>query len=370
MMRIFFLVTLLTMSLFAATGELSLYILKNGKPLPRQQVVIFKLPASPAQEAEKQNTWAKGAEFMTDEQGYLDTALPEGEYQLQLVAVDKGTPQAFVKKNFVIAEGKQSQVILTLNTDNTLLFSDVEAPAEIRAEAADTAAELENGAVALTLLSSEDGTPVAGARIFVAGMKADAVSDANGQVVIDLPEGNRILSVIHTSFSHQNVKVAVVPKEMVSRTVELSPASMELEEFVVLAPQIEGSIAAVMAEVRNSETIANVIGSAQMSKQGDSNAASALKRVPGITIIGGKYIYVRGLGDRYSSTELNGMSLPSPNPIKRTVPLDMFPSMVIGSLQVQKTFTPDITGAFGGGYVNVRTKSKVDEDHASVKMGI
>jgi hypothetical protein len=370
MMRIFFLVTLLTMSLFAATGELSLYILKNGKPLPRQQVVIFKLPAAPVPEAEKQNTWAKGVQFMTDEQGYLNTALPEGEYQLQLVAVDKGTPQAFVKKNFVIAEGKQSQVILTLKTDDTLLFSDVEAPEEIRAKAADTAAKLEKGTVALTLLSSEDETPVAGARIFVAGMKVDAVSDAKGQVMLDLPEGNRTLSVIHTSFSHQNVKVSVLPSEMVSRTVELSPASMELEEFVVLAPHIEGSVAAVMAEERNSESIANIIGSEQMSKQGDTDAASALKRVAGITVMGGKYIYVRGLGDRYSSTELNGMSLPSPNPVKRTVPLDMFPSGVIGSLQVQKTFTPDITGAFGGGYVNVRTKKSSDDDYVKLKVGM
>ena len=369
MMRILFLVTWLTMSLFAAGGELSLYVLKDGKPLPEQQVVILELLSDTENGAAASEMF--GAEWMTDAQGYLTTAMPEGRYQLQLLATDNGTPQAFVKKNFVIASGKQTQIILSLKTDNTLSFADVEAPADLATEAETKKSVARvNGTVALTLLSGEDEKPVQGARVFVPGVKVNAISDAAGYIVIDLPEGNQTLSIIHTSYSSQSIKVTVLPKEMVSRTVELSPAAMELEEFVVLAPQVEGSIAAVMAEVRNSETIANVIGSAQMSKQGDSNAASALKRVPGITIIGGKYIYVRGLGDRYSNTELNGMSLPSPNPIKRTVPLDMFPSMVIGSLQVQKTFTPDITGAFGGGYVNVRTKSNVDEDHASIKMGI
>ncbi|HHH72962.1 MAG TPA: hypothetical protein ENL04_03975, partial [Sulfuricurvum sp.] len=347
MMRLLLLITLFASSLFAANGELSLYILKDGKPLPKQQVLIYKLPEQQPNEFQAVKTQPKAAEFMTDEQGYLSTALPTGKYQLQLIARENGVAQAFIKKNFIIVAAKQSQIILSLKSDNSLQFADTEAPAQIEEVAAHQDKRLEKGTLALTLLSSEDQTPVAGARIFVPGLKVDAVSDNKGQVLVDLPEGNRTISVIHTAFSSQNLKVTVLPKEMVMKTVELSPAAMELEEFVVLAPHVEGSIAAMIAEEKNSEAIANIVGSEQMSKQGDSNAASALKRIAGITIIGGKDVYVRGLGDRYSATELNGMSLPSPNPIKRTVPLDMFPAGVIGSLQVQKTFTPDITGAFG-----------------------
>ncbi|MBE0498636.1 MAG: TonB-dependent receptor plug domain-containing protein [Campylobacterales bacterium] len=187
---------------------------------------------------------------------------------------------------------------------------------------------------------------------------------------MELLEGEYTLSIIHSGYSAQTLKVTVLPKELVAKSVELSPASMELEEFIVLAPQVEGSVASVVAEERNSESIANIVGSEQMSKQGDSNAASALKRVAGVTIIGGKNVYVRGLGDRYSATELNGMGLPSPDPVRRTVPLDMFPSGVIGSLQVQKSFSPDITGAFGGGYVNVRTKTNNDEDYVKFTLGL
>lgn len=369
MMRVLLITLFFAGTLFAASGELSLYILKNGNPLPKQQIVIYKLPEQQPNEFQAIKELPKAAEFVTDEQGFLSAALPAGKYQLQVIARDKDVVQAFVKKNFVIVSAKQTQVILALKSDDSLEFADIEAP-ELLEDASEKTAALKKGSVALTLISEEDKKPVVGARIFVPGLKVDAISDDKGQVMVDLPEGNRTISVIHTAFSSQNVKVKVMPNEMVMKTVTLSPSAMELEEFVVLAPHVEGSIAAMVAEEKNSDAIANIVGSEQMSKQGDSTAASALKRIAGITVIGGRDIYVRGLGDRYSSTELNGMSLPSPNPVKRTVPLDMFPAGVIGSLQVQKTFTPDITGAFGGGYVNVRTKKTSSEDYAQLKVGV
>jgi len=350
------------------TGELSFYILKDGKPLKEQVVVIYKqdrvvLIDAPA-------PYSKSAEFKSDADGYIYTILPVGNYQLQVVAKEDGIAQAFVKKNFVIQKQKESQVIISLKVDNSINFIDEEAPKADTIVSQATPKHIQNGLVNLQLISTEKGTPVADAHIFVKGLKIDMKSDDRGYVSLVLPEGNQSISIIQAQFSSQTLKVLVKANETLQKLVELTPASMELEEFVVLAPQVQGSVAAVMAEERNSDSIANIIGSEQMSKQGDSNAASALKRVAGVTILGGKYIYIRGLGDRYSSTELNSMSLPSPNPLKRTVPLDMFPSGVIGSLQVQKSFTSDITGAFGGGYVNVRTKKSSDEDYVKVKLGM
>jgi len=235
-------------------------------------------------------------------------------------------------------------------------------------------AKLENlpkGYLVGKVISSEKKEPVEKVKIYVKGLPLDATTDKTGAFNLELPEGNYSLSVIHPNYATQTVEgIVITAKETVKKTVEITPAGLELAEFVVLAPHIEGSLASVMAEEKNSNAIANVIGSEQMSKKGDSNAAAALKRVPGITLIGGKYVYVRGLGDRYSATELNNLALPSPNPLKRTVPLDMFPSSVIGSLQVQKSFSPDISGAFGGGYVNIRTKQTKDDDYAKVKFGL
>lgn len=368
-MKIFILFLTLWTSLLAIdTGEFSLYVMKEGKPLSNQQIVIFKKDT--AVRIDNPGAYNKHAEFETDGDGSLYTVLPVGAYQMQIVAKDNGVVQAFVRKNFIIKMHKESQLIIMLKNDNSVAFADEEAPKIAVEENNSTKTELVEGFFQLTLSSSEDKSSIEGARVFVKGLSIDVKTDKQGNVVIKAPVGLQTISIIHSSFSSQTLNVEVIKNETVMKLVELTPAAMELEEFVVLAPQVEGSVASVMAEERNSDSIASIIGAEQMSKQGDSNAASALKRVAGVTIMGGKYIYVRGLGDRYSSTELNGMSLPSPNPTKRTVPLDMFPSGVIGSLQVQKTFTPDVTGAFGGGYVNIRTKKSSDEDYVKLKLGL
>lgn len=369
-MRSFILLMALVASLWAIdTGSLSFYLMKDGKPMPTQQVVIFKKSASAM--IEMPSTYNRHAEFITDEDGYLNTVLPVGTYQLQLVAKEKNIAQAYVKKPFVIQKNRESQIIVSLKENDTVSFEDREAP-KVQAVAStdENLSAKAKGFVKLSLVSAEDASVVEGARIFVQGLSVDMTTDAAGNANLTLLEGEHTISIIHSNYSAQTIKLVVLPNEVVNKSLEMTPASMSLEEFVVLAPSVEGSVASVVEEEKSSEGIANIVGSEQMARQGDSNAASALKRVAGVTLIGGKDIYIRGLGDRYSVTELNSMPLPSPNPIKRTIPLDMFPSSIIGSLQVQKTFSPDITGAFGGGYVNVRTKKSTDEDYVKLKVGL
>ena len=83
---------------------------------------------------------------------------------------------------------------------------------------------------------------------------------------------------------------------------------------------------------------------------------AALKRVTGISIVGGRYVYVRGIGERYSNTLLNNVEIPSPEPNRRVVPMDIFPANLLESLQTVKTFSPDQPGNFAGGSVQVFTK--------------
>ncbi|WP_438864116.1 TonB-dependent receptor domain-containing protein [Neptunicella sp.] len=130
-----------------------------------------------------------------------------------------------------------------------------------------------------------------------------------------------------------------------------------IEEVVATATRLKGSAAAVMQERQNQAFVADIMGADQISRTGDSDAASALRRVTGLTLVDGKFIYVRGLGERYSSTQLNGMAVPSPDPTRSVVPLDLFPSDIIESLNVQKSFSPDMPAHFGGGNVDIRTKS-------------
>lgn len=130
-----------------------------------------------------------------------------------------------------------------------------------------------------------------------------------------------------------------------------------IEEVVATGTRLKGTAEAVMQERQNQAFVADILGADQISRTGDGDAASALRRVTGLTLVDGKFIYVRGLGERYSSTQLNGMGVPSPDPTRSVVPLDLFPSDIIESLNVQKSFSPSMPAHFGGGSVNIRTKS-------------
>jgi hypothetical protein len=226
----------------------------------------------------------------------------------------------------------------------------------------------EKGSVKLSLVSAEDATAVEGARIFVQGQSVDMTTDAAGHATLTLLEGEHTISIIHSNFSAQTIKLVVLPNEEVSKSLDMTPASMSLEEFIVLAPSVEGSVASSINEVRNSSAVEDVMGAEQFSKAGDSNAASALKRAAGLTLVGGKYVYVRGLGDRYSSSLLNGLELPSPEPTKRVVPLDMFPTSVIKNISVQKSYSADLPANFGGGNIDIRTIDTPDNFFARASI--
>ncbi|HSG52223.1 MAG TPA: TonB-dependent receptor plug domain-containing protein, partial [Rheinheimera sp.] len=116
--------------------------------------------------------------------------------------------------------------------------------------------------------------------------------------------------------------------------------------------------------------VAELLGMEQISRAGDSNAATALRRVTGLTLVKDKFIYVRGLGERYSSTLLNGAQVPSPDPTRNVIPLDMFPSGIIESLVVQKAYSPALPAAFGGGNVNIRTTAIPLQSTFSVSAGL
>lgn len=134
-----------------------------------------------------------------------------------------------------------------------------------------------------------------------------------------------------------------------------------MEEVVATGTRLKGSAAAVLEERRSQAFVADIMGADQISRTGDGDAASALRRVTGLTLVDGKFIYVRGLGERYSSTLLNGAAVPSPDPTRSVIPLDLFPSDIIESLAVQKAYSPSMPAAFGGGNVDIRLKSIPDE---------
>lgn len=142
-----------------------------------------------------------------------------------------------------------------------------------------------------------------------------------------------------------------------------------IEEVVVRASRLKGTAGAVIEERKNQAFVADILGADQISRSGDGDAAAALRRVTGLTLVDGKFIYVRGLGERYSSARLNGANIPSPDLTRNVMPLDIFPSSIIESLSVQKVYSPSMPAAFGGGNIDIRTKSVPSDFSAGVEIG-
>ncbi|MDO1558578.1 TonB-dependent receptor [Brevundimonas sp. 2R-24] len=123
-----------------------------------------------------------------------------------------------------------------------------------------------------------------------------------------------------------------------------------VDEIVVLGRNIP-------QPMRETSEVASFVSAEELARTGDSNAAEALTRVTGLSIAQGRFIYVRGLGERYSAARLNGSPLPSPEPLQRVVPLDLFPASILSSVAVQKTYSPNYPGEFGGGIIDLNTVS-------------
>jgi TonB-dependent receptor len=138
--------------------------------------------------------------------------------------------------------------------------------------------------------------------------------------------------------------------------ISLAPASVQLETQVVTADAERGSVSAALDAQRNATGIVNAVTAEQIQKSPDGDAAQAVQRVSGVTVQDGKYVFVRGLGERYTTASLNGARIPSPEPERRVVPLDLFPSGLIQSVTTSKTFTPDQPGDFSGASVEIQTR--------------
>lgn len=163
-----------------------------------------------------------------------------------------------------------------------------------------------------------------------------------------------------------------VPNETANQTAEEPPV-----EEVPPEPEADRTLEAVVVRgefipepQRATSQVASFLSSDDLVRQGDSNAALALTRLSGFSVVGGKFAFVRGLGDRYSAATLNGSPLPSPEPLRRTVPLDLFPSSVLEGAAVQKTYSANLPGEFGGGLINLETLRRPRKSFFTAKYGI
>ncbi len=159
--------------------------------------------------------------------------------------------------------------------------------------------------------------------------------------------------------------VAVSQEEPTDTTVETTDA--DTDERTLQTVVVRGAF--IPEPQRQTSQVASFLSAEDLTRQGDANAALALTRLSGLSVVDGQFAYVRGLGDRYSVALLNGSPLPSPEPLRRTVPLDLFPSSMLDGAAVQKTYSANYPGEFGGGLIDLKTVGQPAEDFFNIKVG-
>ncbi|MBK6291076.1 MAG: carboxypeptidase-like regulatory domain-containing protein [Ignavibacteria bacterium] len=219
------------------------------------------------------------------------------------------------------------------------------------------AASAQTGSIEGKVTDAETGEALRGASVGVVDTKKGAYSDTKGTFRIKkLAAGTYKLRVTFIGYETKVVEGIVVKDDAASPVTIVLGASVKVnKEVVVQASRVNDNAAALLAERKNAAQVSDGIGREEISKLPDSDAGQSLKRVSGVTLVEGKYVYVRGVSERYSNTTLNGASLSSTEPDKKAFAFDMFPAELLENANVTKSFTPDLPGNFSGGLVQLNT---------------
>lgn len=205
--------------------------------------------------------------------------------------------------------------------------------------------------------------PLARARVQLLELNRVVRTGESGNFLFeDVPPGKYTLVVSKEGFEREVVRdIVVAPGQLRDVRVRLAQVVIELEELVVTGQDLLADTEFALLEIRaEAVTVQDSVSAELIKKAGVGDVAGALKLVVGASVVDGKYATVRGLSDRYTGTTLNGIRVPSADPRRRAVQLDIFPTGTIDSVTVTKTFTPDLQGDFTGGGVNIKTKSIPD----------
>lgn len=217
----------------------------------------------------------------------------------------------------------------------------------------------QNGAASGAVLDARTGNTIQNVRVTIEGLPGkEARTDLDGVFRLDLPPGKYRL---HFNLENYN-ETTVDPVEVVGgKTTEATTVLSRKGDISTTVDVIEtigaaaATAAAMLVERQQAAVVSDSVSSEEIRKSVAGDAAAALEKVTGVSIVDNGYVYVRGLGERYSATMLNNALLPTTEPERRVVPLDLFPASLIDNIKVLKTYSPDLPGEFAGGLVQLQT---------------
>ncbi|MEO6528168.1 MAG: TonB-dependent receptor [Gemmatimonadaceae bacterium] len=227
-------------------------------------------------------------------------------------------------------------------------------PGRIAAQEATAA----TGRVTGRVIDARSGVGLTDVALRVVGSNLGTMSGVDGRFTLaSIPAGVVSIEARRLGYTAKTVtNINLTAGTAVEQHIALTSATVQLEAVSVTAALERGSVNEALDRQRAATGIVNAVTSEQIARSPDADAAQAVQRVSGVTVQDGRYVFVRGLGERYTTTSLNGARLPSPEPERKVVPLDLFPSGLLQTVTATKTFTPDLPGDFSGAQVDITTR--------------
>ncbi len=234
-----------------------------------------------------------------------------------------------------------------------------------------TIALAQTGTLRGTIYGGDSGEPLIGANVLVVETSSGTSTDLDGFFEFAVAPGIYTLQISYTGFQTMTIEEVDVTEGEVTlfENLVMNEIGTDLEAVVVTASSLRNTESALMTIKKKAPAMLDGISSARFKITGDATAVEAAKRVTGVSIEGGKYMYVRGLGDRYSKTTLNGVDIPGLDPDRNTLQLDIFPTNLISNILVSKNFTAEMPADFTGGLMNIETKDFPEEKIFNISVG-
>lgn len=230
-------------------------------------------------------------------------------------------------------------------------------------------AQAQTGKITGKILDGEFNDVLAFANVLVKDTSKGTTSDFDGIYSIDLEPGIYTLVFSFVGYETKAITdIEVKANSVTEINITLRPSSATLDEVVITTSARRNTEEAVLNLQRNSAVLLDGLSIESIKKAGAGDIASAIRTVPGVSVQGGKFVYVRGLGDRYTKSILNGMDIPGLDPDKNTVQMDIFPTNILENIIVVKSASADLPADFTGGVVDIITKDFPSQKTMSVSF--
>src|SRR6478735_1868210 len=297
--------------------------------------------------------YAVAQEEVIEEEVAPEEVTPADEEEVVSDAAPPAEEEEVVEEE-VVADSPQADGGAAASTDEAAISEGTFAPGQEPWRAPPAG----QGVVWGRLVDKDSGEPALEAQIKVKSTGQTVLTDYEGYYRLELAPGKYTLEVFYEMYEPETLSGVVVQAGRVDRSdVQLTSQEGAVEEIVIEDHAETETIAGLALKRQRAVASGDAVGREEIAKTADTNAAQAAQRVVGANIVGGRFVYVRGLGERYTNALLSGFPLPSPEPDRVAVPLDVFPSQVLDSLTIVKVFTPDIPADFAGGSVQIETRS-------------